>query len=105
MVGFLVCQIGKPLRTLRFSHELRLQQQHAVVPDRGRRTLIERFTRVDADTLRYDVTVDDPAVWTRPWTYSVPMRKNPEPVYEYACHEGNYGLRNILAGAVAGGSD
>ena len=64
-------------------------------------TLTERFTRVDADTLRYDVTVDDPTVWTQPWTYSVPMRKNPEPVYEYACHEGNYGLENILAGAVA----
>ena len=64
-------------------------------------TLIERFTRVDADTLRYDVTIDDPTVWTRPWTYSVPMRWNPEPVYEYACHEGNYGLENILAGAVA----
>ena len=64
-------------------------------------TLVERLTRVDADTLRYDVTVDDPTVWTRPWTYSVPMRKNPEPVYEYACHEGNYGLYNILAGAVA----
>ena len=71
-------------------------------------TLIERFTRVDADTLQYDVTVDDPAVWTRPWTYSVPMQRNAEPVYEYACHEGNYGLFNILAGAVAeasGGSD
>ena len=67
-------------------------------------TLTERFTRVDPDTLRYDVTVDDPAVWTRPWTYSVPMRNNPEPVYEYACHEGNYGLENILAGAVAEGS-
>ncbi len=68
-------------------------------------TLIEHFTRVDADTLQYDVTVDDPTVWTRPWTYSVPMRKNAEPVYEYACHEGNYGLYNILAGAVAGGSN
>ena len=68
-------------------------------------TLIERFTRVDADTLQYDVTVDDPAVWTRPWTYSVPMRRNAEPLYEYACHEGNYGLYNILAGAVAGGSN
>ena len=64
-------------------------------------TLTERFTRVDPDTLRYDVTIDDPTVWTQPWTYSVPMRKNPEPVYEYACHEGNYGLENILAGAVA----
>ena len=68
-------------------------------------TLVERLTRVDADTLRYDVTVDDPAVWTRPWTFSVPMRRNPEPLYEYACHEGNYGLYNILAGAVAGGSN
>ena len=68
-------------------------------------TLVERLTRVDADTLRYDVTVDDPTVWTRPWTFSVPMRRNPEPVYEYACHEGNYGLYNILAGAVAGGSN
>ena len=67
-------------------------------------TLTERFTRVAPDTLRYDVTIDDPTVWTRPWTYSVPMRKNPEPLYEYACHEGNYGLHNILAGAVAEGS-
>ena len=62
-------------------------------------TLIERFTRVDEDTLRYDVTVDDPTVWTSTWTFSVPMRKNPYPIYEYACHEGNYGLYNILAGA------
>ena len=68
-------------------------------------TLVERLTRVDADTLQYDVTVDDPTVWTRPWTFSVPMRRNPEPLYEYACHEGNYGLYNILAGAVAGGSN
>jgi len=68
-------------------------------------TLVERLTRVDADTLQYDVTVDDPTVWTQPWTFSVPMRRNPEPLYEYACHEGNYGLENILAGAVAGGSN
>ena len=64
-------------------------------------TLIERFTRVDEDTLQYDVTVDDPTVWTTAWTFSVPMQRNTEPVYEYACHEGNYGLYNILAGAVA----
>ena len=68
-------------------------------------TLIERFTRIDADTLQYDVTLDDPTVWTRPWTYSVPMQRNTAPVYEYACHEGNYGLFNILAGAVAAASD
>ena len=68
-------------------------------------TLTERFTRVDADTLQYDVTVDDPTVWTRPWTYSVPMQMNPEPLYEYACHEGNYGLFNILAGAAVSAED
>ena len=63
-------------------------------------TLTERLTRVDANTLEYRVTVDDPTVWTTPWTYSVPMQRNDQPLYEYACHEGNYGLYNILAGAV-----
>ena len=59
--------------------------------------LTERFTRVSAGTLMYEVTVDDPTVWTRPWTYQLPMRKSDEPLFEYACHEGNYGLYNILA--------
>ena len=63
--------------------------------------LVERFTRVSPDTLLYEATVDDPTVWTRPWTYTVPMTRNPDPLYEYACHEGNYGLYNILAGALA----
>ena len=65
-------------------------------------TLTERFTRVDADTLMYEVTIDDPTTWTTPWTFAVPMQNSPDPVYEYACHEGNYGLYNILAGAAAG---
>ena len=63
--------------------------------------LIERFTRLDEDTLVYEVTVDDPTIWTRPWTYVVPMRKNDEPIYEYACHEGNYAMEVILSGARA----
>jgi hypothetical protein len=63
--------------------------------------LIERFTRTDPDTLVYEFTVDDPTTWTRPWTAQVPMAKNNEPMYEYACHEGNYALRGILAGARA----
>ena len=63
-------------------------------------TLTERLTRVDEGTLSYEVTVDDPTVWTTAWTYSVPMQRNEFPIYEYACHEGNYGLYNILAGAV-----
>ena len=61
--------------------------------------LVERFTRVDAGTLLYEVTVEDAATWTRPWTFRVSMAKSPDLMYEYACHEGNYGLHNILAGA------
>ena len=60
--------------------------------------LVERFTRVDVDTLLYEFTVDDPATFTTPWTAVVPMTKNPVPMYEYACHEGNYGMEGILAG-------
>ena len=63
--------------------------------------LVERFTRVSADTLMYEATIDDPTVWSRPWTYQVPMQWNAQPLFEYACHEGNYGLYNILAGARA----
>ena len=61
--------------------------------------LIERVTRVDMDTLMYEATVEDPATWTSHWTYQVPMAKNDSLIYEFACHEGNYGLYNILAAA------
>ena len=61
--------------------------------------LEERFTLASPDVLLYEVTVDDPTVWTRPWTYELPMQRNDLPLYEYACHEGNYGIYNILAGA------
>ena len=64
-------------------------------------TLTERFRRLDADTLLYEYTVDDPAIFTRPFTVAVPMRRNDTPMFEYACHEGNYGLLNILSGARA----
>ncbi|MCY4599050.1 MAG: hypothetical protein OXF27_03930 [Acidobacteria bacterium] len=63
--------------------------------------LTERFTRVSADTLMYEATIDDPTVWTTAWKYEIPMQRNDQPLYEYACHEGNYGLYNILAGARA----
>ncbi len=63
--------------------------------------VVERFTRVDADTLLYQFTVDDPTTWTRPWSAAVPMRKTEGPIFEYACHEGNYGMFNILTGARA----
>jgi hypothetical protein len=61
----------------------------------------ERFTRVSADEIRYQFTVDDPKTWTRPWTAEIPMMKTTGPLYEYACHEGNYGAPNILRGARA----
>jgi hypothetical protein len=60
--------------------------------------IVERFTRVDADTIDYQYTVDDPATYTRPWTVSLPMTKTEGPIYEYACHEGNYGMANLLSG-------
>ena len=60
-------------------------------------TLVERFTRVDADRLDYRVTVDDPRTWTRPWTVALPLTRDPDYViHEYACHEGNYAIANIL---------
>jgi hypothetical protein len=63
--------------------------------------LVERLSRLDADTLMYEYTMNDPAVWTRPWTVQIPMKKNPQPIYEYACHEGNYAMANMLSAARA----
>ena len=65
----------------------------------GNLHLIERFTRVDAMTIDYRFTVEDPTTWTRPWTVAYPIVKTDGPIYEFACHEGNYGLRDILTGA------
>ena len=61
--------------------------------------LVERFTRLDADTVAYEFTVADPTVYTRPYTVLMPLRRTNGPLFEYACHEGNYGLTGILAGA------
>ena len=63
--------------------------------------LVERFTRVDEDTIDYEYTVTDPTEYSRSWTASIPMTRLDGDLYEYACHEGNYGLENILAGARA----
>jgi hypothetical protein len=64
--------------------------------------LVERFTRTGANTLEYRATVDDPQTWTRPWTLLIPLTRSDEyEVHEYACHEGNYAMRNILSGARA----
>ena len=63
--------------------------------------LVERFSRVDSDTLLYEFTLEDPITWTSPWTAQVSMRKTEDLIFEYACHEGNIGLYNILAAARA----
>jgi hypothetical protein len=64
--------------------------------------LIERFTRVAPDKVLWAVTVDDAKTWTRPWTFEVPLTVDDrEPIFEYACHEGNYAMRNILSAARA----
>jgi hypothetical protein len=63
--------------------------------------VIERFSRSGPETLQYEITINDPDTWTKPWSLMIPLKKSPNPVYEYACHEGNEGLAGILAGARA----
>jgi hypothetical protein len=64
--------------------------------------LIERFTRTAADRVEWSVTINDPETWTRPWTFSMPLTMNPkERALEYACHEGNMALPNMLSAARA----
>ena len=66
-----------------------------------RMTLVERLTRQDEDTLVYTFTVTDADTWTAPWTAEIPMRRGDQPLFEYACHEGNYSMDGILSGARA----
>ena len=63
--------------------------------------LVERFTRVAPDVLLYEFTVDDPQTWTRPWSAAIPMTRSEGLLFEYACHEGNYGMFNLLSAARA----
>ena len=64
-------------------------------------SLIERFSLMDGDNLMYEYTVTDATIWTRPWTAQHPMKRNPDLIFEFACHEGNYGMEGILAGSRA----
>ncbi|HYL35847.1 MAG TPA: hypothetical protein VEV17_08055 [Bryobacteraceae bacterium] len=63
--------------------------------------IIERFTRTGPERIKYEVTVDDPATWTKPWTAMIPLSHSRDAIYEYACHEGNRGMVGILKGARA----
>ena len=60
--------------------------------------LSEKFWMIDADTLGYEFTISDPTTWEAPWTVMFPMRRTADPIYEYACHEGNYSMAGILGG-------
>jgi hypothetical protein len=62
-------------------------------------TLTERYTRVSPDVINWEITVQDPATWTRPYTFMIRLKRTDALIYEYACHEGNYAMEGILAGA------
>ncbi len=64
-------------------------------------SLVERFTLMDPENLMYEYTVTDPTIWTSAWTAQHPMKRNPDLLYEFACHEGNYGMEGIMAGSRA----
>ena len=68
----------------------------------GVQTCALPISRSGPETLKYEITIDDPETWTKPWSLMIPLRHSAVPVYEYACHEGNEGLAGILAGARAG---
>ena len=63
--------------------------------------VIERFTRTGPETLKYEIIIEDPDTWTRPWSLMIPLTRSSDPYLEHACHEGNYGLAGVLAGARA----
>ena len=86
------------VETTNFSHEAHFFDYRDFRGLTGNLHLVERFTRVDAETLHYEFTVTEPTTFTSPWTARVPITKTEEPIFEYACHEGNYALANILRG-------
>jgi hypothetical protein len=70
------------------------------VPHSAALHLVERFTRTDADTIAYEVTIEDPNVYTRPWTVAIPLNRDPSyQMFEYACHEGNKAVEHVLSAA------
>ena len=80
------------VETINFVRETSLQGSTAET------RVVERFTRLDDETIKYEFTVSDPASYTQPWSAMVPLSRSRGPLFEYACHEGNYSMTNILAG-------
>jgi hypothetical protein len=83
------------VETTNFNDKTRFQRAGANM------RLVERFTRTAPDTITYEFTVDDPSVFSRPWTAQIPMKRTDGPIIEYACNEGNYAMEGMLAGARA----
>ena len=84
------------VETTRFAHE----QEFRGMPQ-GNMQLVERFTRIDADTIHYETTIDDPTTWRSSWSAAFPMTRTDNQIFEYACHEGNYSMPNLLIGSRA----
>ena len=83
---------------LKFNHQSRFGVGYLNGLSDERLHVVERFTRTDANTLTYQATIDDPTVFVKPWTVEISMDRTEGPLYEVACHEGNYGMFNILSG-------
>ena len=85
-------------QNLKFNEQSRFGVQYLNgISDENLR-VVERFTRTDADTILYQATIEDPTVFTQAWTVEIPLKRAPGPIFEVACHEGNYGLGFILSG-------
>jgi hypothetical protein len=89
------------IETTNFRDKVGLQGGQELLHSSEQMQLVERFTRVDADTLLYEFTVTDPFMYTKPWTVQIPSVKADGQIFEYACHEGNYGMTGILSSARA----
>jgi hypothetical protein len=85
-------------RNFKFSEQSRYGVQYLNGLSDEHLTIVERFTRTDDGTLMYRATIDNPTVYTKPWTVEIPMERAEGPIFEVACHEGNYGLGYILSG-------
>jgi hypothetical protein len=90
------------VETMNFTDRIGVGLSGGGVPNSRAMRLTERVTRVSNDTIRYEATVDDPETWTLPWSVAFPLTRMPDyGMYEYACHEGNLGLRYALSGSRA----
>jgi hypothetical protein len=91
------------VETTNFTDRIGVGLSGGGVPNSLAMRLVERLTRIWNDMIRYEATVHDPQTWTKPWTVAFPLTRMPDyGMYEYACHEGNLGLRYALTGSRAG---